>query len=79
MKKQTHKGRRSCRYLRIELIAPWDKDYLKARGIKQIDSYFPTIEIPHRCPQLRKDGSCKLGNKKPKICKRRHYENFNYR
>lgn len=60
---------RCCEFIRVELTNKWDEDYCKARGLKSIEGYFPTIEIPSRCPQL-KDGECKLGDKRPKICKR---------
>jgi hypothetical protein len=52
---------RCCRYVRVPVS--WDKDYIKARGFREVDGL---LEIPHICPQL-KDGKCKL-KVRPKAC-----------
>ena len=50
---------RCCRYLRVETVEKWDKEFCKARGIKQ---------LPYRCPHL-KNHRCDLGSNRPRHCK----------
>ena len=62
---------RCCEYVRIPIldIGEFDKTWLKRRGIKTIDAgFYEELEIPSICPQL-KDKKCKLGAKRPKVCK----------
>jgi len=65
---KTKECSRCCEFVRVEIIGRWDEEYCKARGIKQIEGFRNTLEIPSRCPHLN-EGTCDLSNKRPKVCK----------